>query len=201
MSVDRLAIREGLACELVRPAAGTTISRLKLQDVLSPKGKFIVEHWREGALIGTYDAPNLITNEGKNALLNVMFHAATQITTWYLLLIDGAGSPTPAAADTYAQIDGTNGWDEWHDYDEATRPEWTEGASSSQTVTNASPVVFTISASGSVYGLALVGGGTTPSTKSDAAGGGTLWNGAAFSSGTVTVADNDQLKVTYSVSA
>lgn len=129
-----------------------------------------------------------------------MFHNVTQITTWYLLLIDGSGSPTPAVGDTYAQINGTNDWDEFTSYDEATRQEWTEGASASQTVTNASPVVFTISASGDVYGLALVGGGTAASTKSDAAGGGTLWNGAAFASGTVPVLDNDQLKVTYTVS-
>lgn len=190
---DSIRVNENAACEVVRPAA-------KPVDTLSPKGKFVVEHWRNGQLLNTYDAPNLVTNQGKNKLLDVMFHNVTQITTWYLLLIDGSGSPTPAVGDTYAQINGTNDWDEFTSYDEATRQEWTEGASASQTVTNASPVVFTISASGDVYGLALVGGGTAASTKSDAAGGGTLWNGAAFASGTVPVLDNDQLKVTYTVS-
>jgi hypothetical protein len=199
---DRMAIRDGAACELVRPAAGSFDPIAKrIRDVFNPKGRFVVEHWRNGEKIGVYEAPNLITNQGKNKLLDVMFHAVTQITTWYLLLIDGAGAPVVAAGDTYAQINGTNGWDEWDDYDEATRQEWTEGAAASQTITNATPIVFTISAGGSVYGLALVGGGTAPSTKNDAAGGGTLWNGAQFSSGSVSVLDNDQLKVTYTVSA
>jgi hypothetical protein len=170
------------------------------RDSVSPKGKFNVEHWRNGELLATYEVPNLVTNEGKNKMLNVMFHNVTQISTWYLLLIDGSGSPTPAAGDTYAQINASNGWDEFTSYDEATRQEWTEGSSTTQNITNASPVVFTISATGDVYGLALVGGGTSASTKSDAAGGGTLWNAAAFNSGTTPVLDNDQLKVTYSVS-
>jgi hypothetical protein len=62
-------------------------------------------------------------------------------------------------------------------------------------------VVFNINGSGSVHGLFLVGGGSAPTTKNDAAGGGTLWAAAAFSSGTVTVQNGDQLKVTYTVSA
>jgi hypothetical protein len=193
---DGLHVKESAKCELVRNKASDGAC-----DILDPKGRFVVEHWREGRLIGKYGAPNLITNEGKNKMLDVMFHAATQITTWYLLLIDGAGSPTPAVGDTYAQINGSNGWDEFTSYDEAIRQEWTEGSAVTQSITNASPVVFTISATGDVYGIALVGGGSAASTKNDAAGGGTLWNGAAFASGTVAVLDNDQLKVTYTVSA
>ena len=41
-----------------------------------------------------------------------MFNCATPITAWYLGLIDGSGTPTLAAGDTYAQIGGTNGWNE-----------------------------------------------------------------------------------------
>lgn len=191
---DRLTIREGAVCELVRPPAAKPVL-----DVLDPKGHFVVEHWRQGEKIGEYEVPNTVVNEGKNSLLDIMFHAVTQITAWYLSLVNTGA--TIAAGDTYAQINGTNGWDEFDDYDETTRPEWTEGAASSQTITNATPVVFTISASGTVYGLFLVGGGTDPDVKNDAAGGGTLWAGAAFASGEVAVLDNDVLKVTYTVSA
>lgn len=192
-----------ISCIQLKESAGCEVVHAPKQpvDQLGLKGKFVIEHWRKGQMIGKYEVPNLIVNQGKNKLLDVMFHATTQITTWYILLIDGAGSPTVAAGDTYAQINGTNGWDEFDEYDEATRQEWTEGAAASQSITNASPVVFTISASGSVFGLALVGGGTTPSTKNDAAGGGTLWNAVAFTGGTVSVADDDQLKVTYTVNA
>jgi hypothetical protein len=186
----------------VAQSAGCNMARKRgLEEDLKPHGRFVVEHIRNGAVIGKYDFPNAITNEGKNKLLDVMFHNVAAIATWYIALVDGAGSPTLAAGDTYAQINGTNGWDEFVNYDEATRPEWTEGAAAAQSITNASPVVFNISATGSVYGLAIVGGGSAAPTKSDVAGGGTLWAAAAFASGTVAVLDNDQLKVTYTVNA
>ena len=191
--MDRLSVCQHAGCSLVRARS--------VEEQVKPKGRFVVEHWRNGQKIGRYEFSNAITNEGKNKLLDVMFHAVTQITTWYLGLIDGAGTPTLAAGDTYAQINGTNGWDEFVSYNEATRQEWAEGASASQSITNSSPVVFNITATGSVYGLFLVGGGTAPSTKNDAAGGGSLWAAAQFSSGTVSVANGDQLKVTYTVSA
>lgn len=190
--ISRIQLRESASCEVIRAPKQSV-------DQIGVHGMFHVEHWRGGKMIGKYEVPNLIVNQGKNKLLDVMFHAITQITTWYLALVDGAGSPTVAAGDTYAQINGTNGWDEFTSYDETTRQEWTEGAAASQSITNASPVVFTISATGTVYGLFLVGGGTAPFTKNDAAGGGTLWNAVQFTSGSVAVVDNDQLKVTYTV--
>ena len=85
-------------------------------------------------------------------------------------------------------------------YSNGTRPAWGPGASSAQSVTNASPAVFNMNGSGSVYGMALVGGGSAPSTINDHAGGGVLWAAAPFQSGVVTVANGDQLKVTYTLS-
>lgn len=190
---DKISFADQAGCALVR-AKG-------VGDQLHARGRFIAEHVRGGVVIGKYNFSNAITNEGKDKLLGVMFHEVAAIATWYILLIDGASTPTLAAADTYLQINGTNGWDEHVAYTEATRPAWTEGAAASQSITNASPVVFNINGSGSVYGLGIVGGGTTPGTKSDAAGGGTLWAAAAFSSGTVAVLNGDQLKVTYTVNA
>ena len=197
---DCLRFQENASCEVVRPAAGSFDPDVKrIREVIRPRGRFVVEHWRAGKKIGQYEMPNTVINEGKNSLLDVMFHASTQITVWYLGLVNTGA--VVAAGDTYAQIGGTNGWAEFTSYDETTRLEWTEGASSNQTITNGSPVVFTISATGTVYGLFLVGGGTAPEVKSDAAGGGTLWAAAPFASGEVPVLDNDQLKVTYTVSA
>ncbi len=48
--------------------------------------------------------------------------------------------------------------------------------------------------------MILVGGGTSPSTKNDHSGGGVLWADGPVRRGTVTVANGDQLKVTYTVS-
>jgi len=202
MGNDRLAIQDGAACEIIRPVK-------KVFDMLRPRGAFRVAHWRAGERIGVYHAPNLITNEAKNRLFNSMFNAAAtyaRYETWYLGLVDNADpTPSPAVGDTYAQINGSNVWDTWQSYDEATRPAWTPGAAASQVITNASPVVFTISASGAVYGLFLAGG-PNAATKGDNTAGSLpneniLWCVTGFASGAVTVQDDDQLKVTYSISA
>ena len=113
-----------------------------------------------------------------------------------------------AAGDTYAQIGGTNGWTEFTDYTDAansnsasTRPEWTEGAASGQAVTNGTPVVFDITGSGTVKGLFLVGGIANAQNKGNHEAGGVLWATALFTTGDVVVNADDQLKVTYTVSA
>ena len=188
--MDRASVKQEAVCSVSRARSA--------DDQLKPFGKFLVEHWRDGKRIATYEFSNTITNQGKNKLLDVMFHGVTAIATWYLGLIDGSGTPTLDVGDTYATH---GGWTEFTDYSETARLEWTEGASAGQTVTNAAPVVFDITESGSVYGLFLVGGGSTPTLKSDVAGGGTLWAGAPFASGTRPVGIGDQLKVTYSTGA
>jgi hypothetical protein len=169
----------------------------------------VVEHFRKGVKIGQYEFPNGIANEGKNKLLDVMFHGVSAITTWWLGLIDNSGYSALAAGDTYVNINQTgNGWDEFTDYTDAgnggsasTRPEWTEGAATGQAITNGSPVVFDITGSGTVKGLFLVGGIANAQNKGDHTSGGTLWATALFGTGDVPVNAEDQLKVTYTVSA
>jgi len=113
------------------------------------------EHWRDGKLIDQWREGNICTAEGLNALLNIMFHAATQLTTWYVLIFET--DTTPADGTTYA----TPVWTESTAYDEATRPEYVEAAASAKNITNsASKAVFTISATKTIYGAALVGGQT-----------------------------------------
>lgn len=187
--MDKMAISQQAGCSVSR--------NRRTEDQLTPRGRFVVEHWRNGQKIGQYEFPNGITNEGKNKLLDVMFHAATAITTWYVSLIDNSGYTALAAGDTYASHAG---WTEFTNYSQAARPQWTVGAASGQQATNASPDVFDIGGSGTVKGLAIYGGGSAPSTKGDTAGGGTLWATALFASGDVAVSLGDQLKVTYTVS-
>ena len=202
MSVHQMKVSQNAGCSVVRAR--------KAEDQLQPRGRFVVEHFRDGVKIGQYEFPNGITNEGKNKLLDVMFHGVSAITTWYLGMIDNSGYTALAATDTYANIgQAGNGWHEFTSYTDAansgsasTRPEWTEGAASGQAITNASPVVFDITGSGTVKGLFLVGGAAGAQNKSDhTASGGVRWATALFNTGDVPVNANDQLKVTYTVSA
>jgi hypothetical protein len=202
--IERGMVRQAAGVELVRARAQTFVEALS-----GPRGKFVVEHWRGGKRINEYHFPNGITNEGKNKLLNVMFHGATQISSWYVGLIDNANYTALAATDDYADINqAADQWKEFTNYTDgnngdsaSTRPAWGVGAASGQSVTNSSPAVFNITASGTVKGVFLVGGISQAQNKNDHTAGGALWATALFTSGDVVVANGDQLKVTYTVSA
>lgn len=176
---------------------------------LGLRGRFHVQHVRNGEVIAEYDFPNGIVNEGKNRLLGVMFNSATQLTAWYLGLIDAVnGFISLAAGDTYDDINQAgNGWDEFTSYtdpgngsDATTRPQWTPGSPSAQSITNPSTVNFDITGAGTVHGI-FVCAGAGSQAKGDHSPTGVLWATAPFSGGNVAVTNGDQLKVTYTVSA
>jgi len=144
---------------------------------------------KNGNLKWTEEQHNLCTDEGLNALLDIMFHASTQITTWYVVIFED--DYTPLSTNTYA----VPGYTESSAYTEATRPEFVEAAASGKVLSNAlSKASFTMNATKTIYGGALVGGGTAASTISDVAGGGTLYCSVAFSEGK-SVDATDVLKV------
>jgi len=128
---------------------------------------------------------NIVTLEGKNRLNDVMFHGTTQITTWYVAIF--SSNTTCVNTMTYAVPVYT----ESILYDEATRPAYVEAASSSQVTTNtANRAVFTMNDIVTIYGCALVGGGTGATTKADTAGGGCLYSASKFSEAKSVVATN-----------
>lgn len=157
------------------------------------RGRYHVEHWRNGSLLNTYDFDNDITNQGKNDIFDVYFSDGTQTaaSAWCLSLISLSGYSALAAGDTMASH---GGWTEFTGYSESTRPAWGPGDPASQSITNATPVTFSINAGGTVKGIFV----TTQNTKGGTTG--KLWATALFT-GDVPVTSGDQLKVTYTVSA
>lgn len=152
---------------------------------LGPDGR---EKWRERA-------HNIVTNEGLNHILDAVLHGATQITTWYVAPVES--NTSPAAGLTYA----TPTFTESTAYDEANRVAYNEAAAASQSITNsANPASFSINATKTIYGAALVGGGSAPTTKGDTAGGGTLLCYALLTA-SKSVASGDTLNITYTLSA
>jgi hypothetical protein len=182
--MDPLNIRQNAGCSVERRGGAQIADKTKLC------GKFIIEHIRKGKVLQKFEVPNGITDVGMNALLDIMFHASSQITTWYIALVDNAGFSMFAAGDTSASH---GGWSENTAYDEATRPEWTEGTASGRAITNGTSVDFTMNATNTIHGIFII----SENTKGGATG--TLWSTAAFSSN-VSVVDDDVLKVTYTVS-
>jgi hypothetical protein len=128
---------------------------------------------------------NLVVNAGLNHILSVVLAAGTQVTSWFVGLMDA--SPTVAAADT---MSSHSGWTEADDYSESNRQAFTPGSVASQSVDNsASRATFSINASVTVGGAFL----TSSNTKNGTSG--TLFAGGAFSGGNRALISGDTLRV------
>lgn len=166
-------------------------------EVLAPEnnlrvgGVFTVEHVRDGVVIDKFETPNLVVNEGLNALLGIMFHGDTQVTTWYIAPFEG--NYTPVAGVTAATITANS--TECTAYDETTRVAFDEAAAASQSISNtASKATFTFNATKTIYGAFLVSNSTKSGTT------GTLFAATRFAASKAVV-DDDQLLVTYTLNA
>lgn len=185
--ISKAGMGDKIDAQLIRTAS--------LAETLALGGNVLFEHYRKGRLIDRDLVHNKITNEGLNELLDVMFKSATQITAWYVVLFED--DYTPDGDETYAVPEYT----ECTAYDESDRPAWQGGSVSGQSVDNsANRASFTMNATKTLYGAALVGGGTDADTKSDTAGGGTLYNLARFSS-SKSVVSTDEVKITITLTS
>jgi len=161
------------------PVKVSFAANLQKSDFLNPRipigTLWEFEHYRAGKLVDQWKQGNVTTTEGLNALLDIMFHAATQITTWYMLVFED--DVTPLITHTYA----VPGFTECAAITAETRPEYVDAAAAAKVMTNtASKATFTFIASKTIYGAALVGGGSDGNTIGDAAGGGTLFAASKF---------------------
>lgn len=151
---------------------------------------FTVEHWRKGVMIDKRVSPNICPDEFINHVMDAALAGGTQIDPWYMFIYENNASLT--AGMTYASHAA---------YTECTaysgnRPTWDQAGVAAKVITNsASKASFTMTGTKTVYGCGMVGGGTTPETKGDIAGGGKLGPVAAFTGGSVSVVDTDILKV------
>jgi hypothetical protein len=149
-------------------------------------------HDKDGRLKWVEEFDNLVVTAGLNDSLDKHFKGSAYTAAWYVGIT--GNTPTFAAGDTMASHAG---WTEVTAYDEATRPTLTLGTVSGGSVDNsASKARFTISANGTAIGGAFV---VTNSTKGGSTG--TLYGGGAFTEGNRTLADNDTLDVTVTLTA
>lgn len=146
---------------------------------------------RAGKLVDEWFDPNIVTNEGLNYMLGVMFNSQSATTTWYLAPFEG--NYTPIAGDTAATFPASA--TECTAYTQSTRVPYSAAAAASQIVTNtASPATFTFNATKTIYGASL----NSISTKSSTSG--KLFAAARFST-SKSVVNGDQLLLTYQFTA
>ena len=192
--MDKFGIGDQFGCE-VQKGPKSFLDRLwgRIKDEIREQGQKLKRWWHNqrcafAYLVSTrwhfecydsqgnlkwveYDRPNIMTNEGLNFILDVMFHGETNVTKWYLGLVES--DTTAAATMTYA----TPTFTECTAYTGGARPEFDEAAASGQSISNsASKASYTMSDTKTLYGAALFGGGTgvdtaeIPGNTGDAAG-------------------------------
>jgi len=176
---------------LSQEAIGRLTKKRQIGNKLPLRGRFVIEHWRKGVLLKTYDFPNDITNEGKNTIFDTYFNNTTQITTWYIGIVNASGFSAFNATDV---MTSHAGWVEFTGYSQANRVTWTSGAASGQSVTNSSPAVFDMTGTATLHGVFI----TSNNVKSGTSG--KLWATAPFNAD-INVVNGDELKVTYTISA
>lgn len=120
-------------------------------------------HDRDGNLLWSAEAHNLVPIEGFNHALGVLLEGVTPITTWYIGLIES--DYTPLSTVTAATLQGLA--TECLTYTPSTRVEYVGGAIANGNNDNsANLAVFTSTADKTIYDLFLAGSPTKGSTSS-----------------------------------
>lgn len=168
------------------------ITELPEMSDIKTGGYFEFEHYRNGVLIDTWKTDNIVVDQGINYIMDAALSGATPITSYFVGLFKN--NYTPVAADTAALFPGAGVANEaTTEYNEATRPAWTEAGVSAKVITNsASPAVFTANTSVTIYGAFLVSTSTKGGTT------GTLVAASKFSASRSLI-NNDVLNVTYTI--
>lgn len=173
-------------------ATSQTLKRMAAQPVVGWPARAIRTWARKAAkrdVLARELTSNIVPTEGLNYLLSAGVAGGSQVSPWYVALFEG--NYTPVAGLTAATF--TAAATECTAYDEAARVAYVEGTPSGGVVDNsASRAVFTMNATKTIYGGALLSVSTKSSTS------GTLLAAARFSSSRAVV-DDDELSVRYSL--
>lgn len=164
-------------------------------------GRGVYEHWVTGYESELAFDHNIIPDEGLNHFLNVVLKgpsgAGTQITSWYLMLHSGSGTPTAAltAANYNATLSEITSGSEG--YSESTRVQWVGDAVdtvNTEVVNDTTAATFTIVTASS---LAVNGAGlTSVSTKGSTSG--VLLSAGKFGA-TRNLSNTDEFNLKYKV--
>jgi hypothetical protein len=164
-------------------------------EKLLASGRFhVLCYDKDGNLKWEEKNDNLVVNVGLQYMAGTALTSVTQITSWYIGLWGAGASNNPAAGDT---MSSHAGWTEFTGYSGANRlsPTFTAATNANPSVvTNATPVAFSINASGTVGGAFLTSGSLKSGTT------GTLFSGSDFTGGDRSVVSSDTLNVTYTFS-
>jgi hypothetical protein len=163
------------------------------------EGRVRVEHYRDGKCLWDdwEPEPNIVPTVGLNHFLDVVMGAVAKSTTWYVGIFKN--NVAPLAGHTATELGSVGSYGECQDADYdlplTNRPEYIDVAAAAGVMTNtASKAQFTIAATITVYGAAMV----DVQAKTSAAG--TMLAAKLFTNSRAVI-DNDELFVTYQMTA
>lgn len=123
------------------------------QEQLHNGCTYTVEVVRDGQVLRTIEARNLMPAQGRNDMLNVYFNRAAQQAGWYFGVFEGNTVPgDDVTADTWVSALG-----ECTTYTPGTRPAFvSSGAAGGETNNTASRAEMTFTAAKTIYGAVIV---------------------------------------------
>lgn len=203
--MSRFQIRDAARCQLIRPR--------NLMDLINPRGVFSFEHIRDGKIIQTGSSPNVVTVEGKDYMLDLLFQtiSTASYSVWWMGLIDAITDWTAVTEDDiYDDLNtAAIGWDEFQDYttDPASsttkRGIWDVGEAAAKQVTSDTQTQFDITGGGTIKGAFICGGavGEADLKNNHVVGSpkNILFCASELSGGDVVVNNSDTFKMTYTV--
>lgn len=194
-----------------RDSAGVALARgSDLAAELDLQGTYHVECvGADGQVKWTDTIENLVTTEGKNALLTHALKASSLTQTVVLGLVESTGFSAFNATNTAANITAvgggspTNGWNEATTSQCAARGTPSFGTASAGSLATSAAVSFSMLATATIKGAFLMiksTAGVAPTTTTGNTSG-ALYSCGAFSGGDRAVINGDTLNVTYTASA
>jgi hypothetical protein len=157
---------------------------------LAVGGRFTIDRYdSEGNYLETWYAKNIIPNAVLNDILNVYFNQSSQSTAFYIGMVDNSGFSAFAATDTMASH---SGWSENVATSNPSRPAWTPGSASSQSISNPSPATITMNATATIKGFFMTTSNTLNGTSGNLDCTAALGSPQSCNSG-------DVLKITYAI--
>ncbi len=182
----------GEAMNAQETLAGTLVMNMPIEEFLNPKGIFTVEHIRDGEVIHTEQYKNVVTTEGKNAILDKFLGLGAAYATIVLGLHTTVGSSTSTYATPSPQVETSA-------YSNGTRPVPSFSAASAGSKATSSAVTFNINGTVTVTGSFCAVGASGITTKGDTAtGSAVLLSTGAFGASRACLS-GDTLNVSYSL--
>lgn len=186
--MEKIQLLDSTGAEVIR---GATV-----MEQMSAHGRFeFVCYDKDGNIKWTDVSDNIVTNQGKNNMLDTYLGLAALPPAWYMSLITAG---TAISTSTYASPTVTEIASGIITSNTRVTMGWSAASAGAKAATTTS---FTVTGTATVTGNMVVTGSTGASTVANTgASGGVLFSSSAFSGGSKNISNGDTLNVTYSIS-